>query len=224
MCLLAGRPQHMPGVPAVLGLLGHRVGGQHLGDPGAVGIGHQVAVLVGVGIHVRGGLLQPSVLGGAGQVEDQREWTAGSGGRWHVQSVVAGQSPESEGEHVGTGLRRQPGPGVAAGCRRTRGRGRGQGRGHCRGREHGRGGDRQEPARPTPTGSGGAGRRASRWRCHHSAASASASARVGWTSMDSTMSATRSLPVTATASTEMSSDAFSAHDGPAQDDAGGRDR
>ena len=56
----------------------------------------------------------------------------------------------------------------------------------------------------------------------HSAASAKASASVGCTNIDSTMSTARSLPVTATANTEISSDALRPTMGPTQDDAGCR--
>ena len=50
--------------------------------------------------------------------------------------------------------------------------------------------------------------RAARSAPVHSAASARASASVGCTNMDSTISTARSFPVTATASTEISSDAL----------------
>jgi hypothetical protein len=107
------------GVPSVLRLHGDRVGGQHLGDSGAVGIDGEVPVLVGVGIHLRLELLQLSVLRVAVQVDHHRERLAGCGRRWDMDSVGPRQPVELQGEEVGATHRHQSGrraPGGRGGC------------------------------------------------------------------------------------------------------------
>jgi hypothetical protein len=129
MCRVMGRPQQAPAFQPYC----------------ACGIGHQVAVLISVGVHVRLDLLQLGVLRGAVQVEDQGERLALCRGRRHVKTVVTGQTVVVEGEDVGAAHRGQPD--VCGGRRRSAGRGQAPEDGH-------QGGDQGDGDRSAPPAGG----------------------------------------------------------------------
>ena len=146
-CFVTGKPQHCPAFHPYWAFLATGSGVKTLAIRGPVGVGHQVPVHVGVRVHVGRDLFELRVLGGAMQVEDQRQRLSRARRRWDVEPIVTPHAVEREREDVRPALRRQDGVGRHRGRRRGSGAARQCPEQDHGGHEHAR---QQAPTHPGP--------------------------------------------------------------------------